>query len=296
MFGFIKKSLQNIYTHFTSKISSFFNRDVIDESVLQDLERVLIVSDVGIKTTRDIMQCLRSQNIQNGSALHQAMNELLYDVIAKVPMPTFQQAPAVFLMVGINGSGKTTTIGKLASWWTRQGKKVLVVAADTFRAAAVAQLEQWSQNNGTTFFTGSAKEPAAVVYEACDQFIQGQYDVLLIDTAGRLQTKTSLMQELSKIKRIIAKKITSIPVYTILTLDGMLGQNSFEQARLFKEATDVSGVVLTKMDGTGKGGIIFSVLSELAIPIFYITYGEQVDDIALFDGKKYVQELLQKVE
>lgn len=295
MFGFIKKSLQNVYNQFTAKISSFFNRDTIDESALQDLERILIISDVGTKTTQHIMQRLRLQNIQNGSALHQAMHELLYDVIKKVPVPAVVQTPAVFLMVGINGSGKTTTIGKLASWWTSQGKKVLVVAADTFRAAAVAQLEQWSQHNGVTFFTGSAKEPAAVVYEGCEQFIQGQYDVLLIDTAGRLQTKTSLMQELSKIKRIIAKKITSVPIYTMLTLDGMLGQNSFEQARLFKEATDVSGVVLTKMDGTGKGGIIFSVLSELGIPVLYITYGEQVNDIALFDGKKYVQELLEKV-
>ncbi|RTL07407.1 signal recognition particle-docking protein FtsY [Candidatus Dependentiae bacterium] len=295
MFGFIKKSLQNVYNQFTAKISSFFNKDVIDETALQDLERILLVSDVGIKTTQHIMQQLRSKNIQNGAALHQAMHDLLYDIITSVPVPAVQQVPAVFLMVGINGSGKTTTIGKLAAWWTLQGKKVLVVAADTFRAAAVAQLEQWVEKNGATFFAGAAKEPAAVVYEGCDQFLQGQYDVLLIDTAGRLQTKTSLMQELGKIKRIIAKKITSVPVYTMLTLDGMLGQNSFEQAKLFKEATDVSGVVLTKMDGTGKGGIIFSVLSELAMPVLYITYGEQVNDIAIFDGKKYVQELLEKV-
>lgn len=295
MFSFIKKSLQNVYNQFTSKISSFFSQDSIDEIALQELERILIVSDVGIKTTQRIMSRLRSEHIQNGMVLHQLMHDILYDVIANVPVPPFEQVPAVFLMVGINGSGKTTTVGKLADYWAKQGKKVLVVAADTFRAAAVAQLEQWSKQQGVTFFAGSAKEPAAVVYEGCELFLKGQYDILLIDTAGRLQTKTSLMQELSKIKRVIAKKIISMPIYTMLTLDGMLGQNSFEQARLFKQATDVSGIVLTKMDGTGKGGIIFSVLSELAIPILYITYGEQVDDIALFDGKKYVQELLQKV-
>lgn len=295
MFSFIKNSLQGIYNQFTTKISAFFNRAVVDEDVLHDLERVLITSDVGVKTTKHIMESVRNHSIKDGLALQRAMSDFLTDIVTSVPCPVVEKAPAVFLMVGINGSGKTTTIGKLAYWWAQQGKKVLVVAADTFRAAAVAQLEEWTKKSDVTFFSGTAKEPAAVVYEGCDQFLKGQYDILLIDTAGRLQTKSSLMQELSKIKRIITKKIESVPVHTLLTLDGMLGQNSFEQARLFKEATHVSGVVLTKMDGTGKGGIIFSVLSELAIPIVYITYGEQLRDIALFDGKKYVEELLQKV-
>jgi fused signal recognition particle receptor len=296
MFSFIKNSLQGIYNQFTTKISSFFNYTTVNETVLIELEKILIASDVGIKTTKYIMERLRAQHIQTGQALHKALNDILCEIMVQVSIPLINQTPSVFLMVGINGSGKTTTIGKLAFWWAQQGKKVLIVAADTFRAAAVAQVEEWSKKSSVDFFSGTGtKDPAAVVHEGCEKFVQGNYDILLIDTAGRLQTKTPLMNELSKIRRVISKKLTTTPVITLLTLDGMLGQNSFEQARLFKEATDVSGVVLTKMDGTGKGGIIFSVLTELAIPIVYITYGEQIKDIAVFDGKKYVEELLQKV-
>jgi fused signal recognition particle receptor len=296
MFSFIKNSLQGIYNQFTAKISSFFNYTTVDETVLAELEQILIASDVGIKTTKHIMERLRSQHIETGQALHRALNDILCNVIVQIPIPDINQSPSVFLMVGINGSGKTTTIGKLAYWWAQQGKRVLIVAADTFRAAAVAQIEEWSKKSSVDCFSGSTnKDPAAVVHEGCATFLQGKYDILLIDTAGRLQTKVPLMHELSKIRRVISKKLEAVPVHTLLTLDSMLGQNSFEQARLFKEATDLSGIVLTKMDGTGKGGIIFSVLTELAIPILYITYGEDIKDIAVFDGKKYVQELLEKV-
>ncbi|HTM06207.1 MAG TPA: signal recognition particle-docking protein FtsY [Patescibacteria group bacterium] len=296
MFSFIKSSLQGIYNQFTSKISNFFSFKIIDETVLTELERILIVSDVGIKTTKHIMERLRAQHIQTGQALHGALHDILCNMVIQVPTLNIHRSPSVFLMVGVNGSGKTTSIGKLAYWWAQQEKKVLIVAADTFRAAAVAQIEEWSKKSSVDFFSGSAsKDPAAVVHEGCEKFLRGNYDILLIDTAGRLQTKTPLMNELSKIKRVINKKLEVIPVFTLLTLDSMLGQNSFEQARLFKEATDLSGIILTKMDGTGKGGIIFSVLTELGIPVLYITYGEQIKDIAVFDGQKYVQELLQKV-
>jgi fused signal recognition particle receptor len=295
VFDFIKNAFGTIYKQFTAKIGSFFARTVIDEAALVQLETILLAGDVGAKSTRLIMEQLRAKQITDGALLHKAMSEILYAMLTVTPCVHVAQS-RIFLMVGVNGSGKTTTTGKLAHWWAKQGKKVLVVAADTFRAAAVEQLHEWAKITGVEMFTGAqGAEPAAVVFGGCQRFIDGGFDILIIDTAGRLQTKTHLMLELGKIRKVIVKKMGDMPICTLLTIDSMLGQNSFDQAKIFKQVTDVSGIVLTKMDGTGKGGILFSIVADLGIPVLYVTCGEKVEDIALFDARIYVDDLLQKV-
>ena len=203
---------------------------------------------------------------------------------------------SVFVLVGINGSGKTTSVAKLAYQCAQKGKKVLLVAADTFRAAAVAQLESWARATGTDIVTGApGQDPASVVFTGCQQFIQGSYDILIIDTAGRLHTKANLMNELGKVMRIITKNVPEKKVQTLLTIDAMLGQSSFGQAQLFKECAQVDGVILTKMDGTGKGGVIFAIAAELKLPVAYITFGEAVGDIKRFVSTEFVTQLLDSV-
>ena len=190
-------------------------------------------------------------------------------------------------------AGKTTCAAKLAYVYTQQGKRVLLVAADTFRAAACEQLQAWAQkiNVGIVLDT-TAQDPASVVFKGCEEFKKGGYDILIIDTAGRLQTKANLMQELAKIKRVITKHFPEESIDTLLTIDSMLGQNSFEQAKLFKESTQVNGIILTKMDATGKGGIVFGIADQLEIPIAYIAFGEQSNQIKPFDKDEYIDSLL----
>jgi fused signal recognition particle receptor len=219
------------------------------------------------------------------------LRSMLTAILKATPQPT--SSSRVHLLVGINGSGKTTFAGKLAHFYKKQGKKVLLVAADTFRAAAPEQLTAWAQASDTPLVIGAPnQDPASVVFMGCEKFNKEQFDILIIDTAGRLQTKVNLMNELAKIKRIIQKQLPNETINTLLTIDAMLGQNSFEQAKLFKESTDVTSVVLTKMDGTGKGGIVFSIAQELAIPVAYISFGESNDQLASFNPEQYVEELL----
>jgi len=295
MFSFIKNKLQKIFSTVTSKLGSFFNRTIIDEAALKELEIVLISSDVGVATTRSIIAELRKQigtGVIDGAQLKKHMHTILLDILNQHSVPDIDNQN-VFLFVGINGSGKTTSIGKLAHHYTQQRKKVLLVAADTFRAAAPEQLHQWALKVGADILCGKdGQDPASLVYQGCEKFKNENYDILIIDTAGRLQTKINLMYELAKIKRCIQKQLPDYSVTTLLTIDAMLGQNSFEQAKLFKESTDVTGIILTKMDGTGKGGIVFAIAQELAIPVIFITFGEQSDQIKKFDAKEYVTELL----
>ena len=220
------------------------------------------------------------------------MHTILLDILLQLKSPDLS-TERVFLFVGINGSGKTTSIGKLAHHYTQQGKKVLLVAADTFRAAAPEQLNQWALQVGADILIGKeGQDPASLVFQGCEKFKNEQYDILIIDTAGRLQTKINLMHELAKIKRSLSKQLPEESIATLLTIDSMLGQNSFEQAKLFKEATDVNGIILTKMDGTGKGGIVFAIAQELGIPVAFLTFGEQADQLKKFDAQEYVTELL----
>ena len=206
----------------------------------------------------------------------------------------FDHEPAdVYLLVGINGSGKTTFAAKLALKWLQKNKKVLLTAGDTFRAAATKQLEFWADKIGTEIVTGKqGQDPGSVVFAACDKFKKDSVDILIIDTAGRLQTKINLMNELSKLKRIIQKQLPEAKICTLLTIDAMLGQNSFEQAKIFNKATNVDGIVLSKMDGTGKGGIVFAINQELDIPVAFITFGEKPEHIKSFEAQEYIEQLL----
>jgi fused signal recognition particle receptor len=299
MFSFIKDTLSKIYTSVTTKVHSLFSRETIDQETLKELEQILIQADTGVKTTKKILATLeekvRNGTIEKGSDLQSALEQELLALLA-------QQKPiqknAIYLLVGINGSGKTTFAGKLAHHYRAAGKRVLLVAADTFRAAATEQLQQWALRTSADIVTGQGnQDPAAVVFQGCEAFKNGAYDILIIDTAGRLQTKVNLMKELEKIKRVITKQLPETPeqsrrVNTLLTIDAMLGQNSFEQARLFHESTQLDGIVLTKIDGTGKGGIIFAITQELGIPVAYLSFGEKIDALKPFEPTAFVQDLM----
>lgn len=297
MFSFIKNSLSKIYSAVTAQAHALFGRSHVDEQTLAELELLLISADTGVKTTKKIIENLKKQaeagTLKTGEQLKLALQDQLAQILQPIKAIA-SPACSVFLLVGINGSGKTTACSKLANLCKTQGKKVLLVAADTFRAAATEQLAEWAQRLDTPIVTGTQdQDPASVVFRGCEQFKQGQFDVLIIDTAGRLQTKTNLMKELEKIKRIITRQLPEHTICTLLTIDAMLGQNSFEQATLFHESTQLDGIILTKMDGTGKGGIVFSISQELGIPIAYITFGEQLTHIKSFNAHEYVHSLLQ---
>jgi len=295
MFSFIKNKLQKIFSTVTSKLGSFFSRTTIDEAALKELEILLISSDVGVATTRSIITELKKSTaagMLNGTQLKAHLQSILLHILMKHHAPDMTHQK-IFLFVGINGSGKTTSIGKLAHRYVQQGKKVLLVAADTFRAAAPEQLAQWAADTKTDILCGKeGQDPASLVFQGCEKFKNEHYDILIIDTAGRLQTKVNLMHELAKIKRAVEKQLPHEQVMTLLTIDAMLGQNSFEQAKLFKESTDVNGIILTKMDGTGKGGIVFAITQELGISIVFLTFGEQSEQLKDFDPQEYVKDLL----
>jgi fused signal recognition particle receptor len=294
MFNFIKKTLATIYTTCTAPLSSLFAKKQIDETTLKELEHILIKSDTGFKTTQAIIKALQDEyqkgSIVDGSSLQIALKKELLAILANTQQPS---KSSLYLLVGINGSGKTTLAAKLAFRENQQNKKVLLVAADTFRAAAQEQLAAWAQRVNVAIELGKQnQDPAAVVFTGCQRFIDEQFDTLIIDTAGRLQTKTNLMKELEKIKRIITQKLPDTTIHTILTIDAMLGQNSFEQAKIFNECTKLDSIALTKMDGTGKGGIIFAIAQELKLPVSFITYGESIDQIKPFNATEYIEQLI----
>lgn len=289
MFNFIKNKISSFYTQFSKALNTLLGRTSLDPATLKELEILLLSADTGVATTQSIIQ-----RLEKGSAnrpLHEALADILTQTLV-LPLPALAEK-RVFLLVGINGSGKTTAIGKLAYRYKKAGKRVLVVAADTFRAAATEQVATWATRMGVDCVAGAmGQDSAAVVYKGCEQFIRERYDILLIDTAGRLQTKTNLMHELAKIRRTIGKFIPDVQVMTLLTIDSMLGQNSLEQATLFKECATVDGIILTKLDGTGKGGIVFAIAHTVQIPIIFASYGESPEQFDLFDPQSFVQQLV----
>ncbi len=293
MFGFFKKTFTKIYNTVSSPIKALFARP-IDEQALKELETILLSADTGIKTTRAIMTTVtdawKHGSLKEGADLQSLLQAELQKIVQAEP---YEPKSTLFMLVGINGSGKTTAAAKLAYQYKQENKRVLFVAADTFRAAATEQLAQWAQKLGADIVVGAeGQDPASVIFTGIQKFKQGTYDVLIIDTAGRLQTKINLMKELEKIKRVITAQLPHQKITTLLTIDSMLGQNSFDQARLFHESTPIDGVILTKMDGTGKGGIVFAICNELKIPIAYISYGEQPEQFKAFDATEYVTSLL----
>ncbi|HBS48014.1 TPA: signal recognition particle-docking protein FtsY [Candidatus Dependentiae bacterium] len=294
MFNFIKEKFKKIYSSFTEKAISLFSRDTIDESFLKELEILLISSDVGVATTNKIMeqlkQDLKKQKIKTVAEIKVELeNQLLLHLKEH---SNSQETPKVLLLVGINGSGKTTFASKFAHQLKEEGKKVLLVAGDTFRAAATEQLTQWAKKINVDVFAGKEnQDPASLIFDACGKFVEEKYDHIIIDTAGRLQTKVNLMKELEKIKKIINKKLPNEQINSWLVIDAMLGQNSFQQAKIFHESTNIDGIILTKLDGTGKGGIIFSITKEFKLPILYISFGEKLEDVKSFNPEEYVKNL-----
>jgi len=249
---------------------------------------------MGVKTTKLIINKLNesfgSGEITKGQDLKEALQKYLIEAISLKQMNANNE---LFLLVGINGSGKTTFAAKLANQFISQGKKVLLVAGDTFRAAAVEQLADWAKKIGASIEIGKPEQdPSSVVFAGCQRYKNENFDILIIDTAGRLQTKVNLMKELEKIKKVIEKQLPEKKVLTLLTIDSMLGQNSFEQANLFNQSTNLDGLILTKMDGTGKAGIAFAIVQELKIPVKYICFGEKLEQISDFDAQSYVEQLL----
>ncbi|MBC8017288.1 MAG: signal recognition particle-docking protein FtsY [Verrucomicrobia bacterium] len=272
----------------------------IDADTLEELEEILITSDIGVKTTVELIRTLESRlgrnELKDGEALRSALKEEILSRLEAhhATLDMTGQHPFVLLVIGVNGVGKTTTIGKLASRFSAGGAKVLLAAADTFRAAAAEQLEAWGERSGVDVIRHKeGADPSAVAFDACKAAIARQVDILIVDTAGRLHTKANLMEEMKKIRRVISREIPGAPHETLLVLDAATGQNAVSQARLFKEAAGVTGIALTKLDGTAKGGIVVAVSHEFALPIRYIGVGESIDDLRDFDPREFTDALFQ---
>lgn len=294
MFSFFKKTFIKIYEQITQKLAPLFGASKINEDDVCTLETILIQSDVGVKTTAFIInrvkQAFMAGKLPDGSHLKAYCTQILLELLASAPVATYTD---IVLLVGINGTGKTTTAAKLAHRYNAEGKKTLLIAGDTFRAAAPEQLAHWAQITGCDIYQGQpGQDPASVIFAGCQKFVQDGYQALVIDTAGRLHTKVNLMNELAKIKRVVNKLLPAHRITTLVTIDAMLGQSSIEQARIFKEATDLSGIILTKMDGSAKGGIVFPIIQELHLPIYALSFGEQIDAHKPFNAPEYVHELL----
>jgi fused signal recognition particle receptor len=273
-------------------------RDV-DDATLASLEPILLAADVGSATTKIILERLRQSALLSGTedapALKTLLKSELQSILDSVAHPTTPPAtgPEVIMMVGINGTGKTTTSGKLAALFTAQHRSVLLCAADTFRAAAIEQLEVWANRSGVALIkTRQGGDPSAALYDACAAAKARSTDILIVDTAGRLHTKADLMKELDKMHRTAQKLIPGAPHQTFLVMDATTGQNGLQQARLFTEAAHVTGIVLTKLDGTAKGGIVLAIATELGLPVVYAGTGEKIDDLIPFDSHAFVDSLL----
>jgi fused signal recognition particle receptor len=275
-------------------------RKEIDADVLDELEYALITADIGVKTTEEILETIRQRVDRNQMAdaqqVRQLIREHLLEVLEAVerPVPRVLEPPAVVLVVGVNGSGKTTTIGKLASRFKSEGRTVLLCAADTFRAAAIEQLEVWGERTSTDVIRQKpGADPSAVLFDALHAAKARKVDYVVVDTAGRLHTKDNLMAELEKMRRTASRVVASAPHEVLLVLDATTGQNGLEQARRFTESSGVTGIVLTKLDGTAKGGIVVAIARELNLPIRYIGVGEKAEDLLPFDAEQFVASLFE---
>jgi fused signal recognition particle receptor len=282
---------------FVSGLVSFLTGRRLDEALLEELEAKLIQADMGVVATRqtiaDIRAAWKEKRIATGDDVIPFLKEELkkYWPAADRSVRFAPSGPTVILVAGINGSGKTTSVAKLAWQFKSQGKKVVLAAADTFRAAAVQQLTIWADRIGVDLVKGSGTDPASVVFDACDAAIARKADILLVDTAGRLHTQDNLMRELTKIKNVVAKKIPGAPHEVLLVLDATTGQNAINQAKAFIAAADVSGIFLAKLDGTAKGGIVVAIRNEVNLPVKFIGLGESYEDVEPFNPEQFVEAL-----
>lgn len=299
------RSLKKTRTGFSARLNAFLaNFRRVDEDFFEELEEMLILSDVGVNVATQLTEDLRYEakleNAKKADDLKRVIIEKLVEIYEKDGVfneqINFQDGLTVMLFVGVNGVGKTTSIGKLAYKYKNEGKKVMLVAADTFRAGAVAQLAEWGRRVDVPVVTGPEKaDPASVVFDGMERAVAENVDVLLIDTAGRLQNKDNLMAELEKIGRIIKRVIPDAPHETLLALDASTGQNALSQAKEFSKITPLTGLILTKIDGTAKGGVVLAIRQELDIPVKFIGFGEKIDDIGEFDSEDFIRGLLEGI-
>lgn len=295
----IKEGLLKTRENLTSKIDSIVTIGrKIDEELLEELEEILILADIGISTTSKIIEGIRQKakerKIYDASQIKELLAEEVYEILQKDVEPFTLTSPMVILIVGVNGVGKTTTIGKLAYLYKKEGKKVMLAAGDTFRAAAIDQLEIWAERvNCPIIKHQEGSDPASVIFDGIQASKARGIDILICDTAGRLHNKKNLMEELRKIRRVIDREYPEARVETFLVLDATTGQNALQQAKIFKEVSDITGIVLTKLDGTAKGGIVVAIKSELNVPIRYIGIGEGIEDLQAFDAKSFVSAIFQ---
>lgn len=293
----LKKGLQKTKNAIFKPFSDLFKSlRKVDEDLMEELEEILICADVGAYTTEMILDRLREEikenKIKDSDDVKTALKEIMLDMIGEGGEIPFNDEMTVILIIGVNGVGKTTTIGKIASSLKKDKKKVVVAAADTFRAAAIDQLNVWTDRAGVDLVKHTeGSDPAAVVFDAINAAKKRNANALVIDTAGRLHNKKNLMNELAKIDRVISRELPSANRETLLVLDSTTGQNAVNQAKEFKNAADITGLVLTKLDGTAKGGIVFSIKNELNIPVKYIGVGEQIDDMEKFDANDFINAL-----
>jgi len=306
-----KNSLFTRLSHCLSKTRSTFNYQLdtlflgkkeIDSNLLDDLEEILITADLGVATTQELLEYTRRKvkrkELTEPNSLKEVLKEKIKTFIidseknSSLVIP--EKGPLVIMVIGVNGVGKTTTIGKIASKFIKAGQSVMLVAADTFRAAAVSQLQIWGErNNSPVIAHQEGADPSSVVFDALETAQRKEVDVILVDTAGRLHTHTNLMEELKKIKRVMGKKLPGSPHEILLVIDATTGQNGISQARLFNDAVTITGIALTKLDGTSKGGIVANICREIKVPIRFIGIGEQIDDLRDFNASEFTEALFQ---
>ena len=291
----LKKTRDSVVGQIDSMLKSFTK---IDEELFEELEELLVMGDVGITTSQKICEELRKkvkqEGVTNPKEVHRLLEEIIAEMLEGGQELNINTKPSVILVIGVNGVGKTTTIGKLANNLRQDGKKVLLSAADTFRAAAIEQLEVWADRSGCDIIKqNEGSDPAAVVFDSIHAAQKRKADVIIADTAGRLHNKKHLMDELSKISRIIDRELPDADKEVLLVLDATTGQNAVNQAREFKNAAGITGIVLTKLDGTAKGGVVLSIKEELDVPVKYIGVGEQIDDLQPFNPQEFAKALFE---
>ena len=295
----LKQGLSKTKNSFDEKINNVFsNFRKVDEELLEELEEALIMSDVGVETSTKIIANLRNrvkkEKIEDEQGVKDALRREIMEILDEVDNSlNLQTTPSVILVVGVNGVGKTTSIGKIANRLKKDGKKVVIAAADTFRAAAVEQLEIWANRAGCDMVKKEeGADPASVVYDAIQITKQKNADVLICDTAGRLHNKKYLMDELVKIKKVIDKELPDASKEVLMVLDATTGQNAIQQVKAFKETVDINGIILTKLDGTAKGGVVIGIVVENKMPVKFIGVGEQIDDMEIFNSSDFVKALI----